>query len=144
MMKQRSLAASGYERRLEATKRKRFRSEMDVVVPRAVLDMLVNQVQPKRHELCNWVTYPTEAMIWIHFMQRWFDLSDPAMGVASRVSAGMNADNDVTQDRNSILRLRDRLNQHGQKRAAHYVGPWPHCQSGVALIEAGQPLGFSE
>lgn len=119
MTKQRSLAESGYERRPKATKRQRFLSEMDAVIPWSRLVALVDPAQPKRSERGGRVAFPTETMLRIHFMQQWFALSDPGMEEALhdipalRAFAGLDAGSDLIPDESSILRFRHRLNQHG-------------------------------
>ena len=79
MMKQRSLAESGYERRAKLTKRQRFLTEMDAVIPWSRLIALVEPVQPKLGVRGGRASSPPETMLRIHFMQQWFALSDPGM-----------------------------------------------------------------
>lgn len=78
-MKQRSLSETRFDRRPKATKRQRFLSEMDAVIPWARLMVLVDLVQPKRSGKGGRKAFSAETMLRIHFMQQWFALSDPAM-----------------------------------------------------------------
>lgn len=74
-MKQISLAKSGFEKYGRATKRSVFLAEMDRVVPWGALCELVAPVYPQ-----NEVDRPPvglKRMLRIHFLQAWFNLSDP-------------------------------------------------------------------
>jgi IS5 family transposase len=118
-MKQRSFAETGYERRPKATKRQRFLTEMDAVIPWARLMALVDPVQPKMTARGGQVSYGAETMLRIHFMQQWFALSDPGMEEAlhdipaMRAFAQLDAGDDLIPDESSILRFRHRLEKHG-------------------------------
>lgn len=119
MLKQRSLAESGYERRPKATKRQRFLAEMDAVMPWSRLMVLVDPVQPKVGPRGGRTSFAAETMLRIHFMQQWFALSDPGMEEALhdiptlRAFARLDAGTDLIPDESSILRFRHRLEQHG-------------------------------
>ena len=114
-MKQRSLAETGYERRPKATKRQRFLSEMDTVMPWARLLAVVEAAQPKMTARGGRPSFPAETMLRIHFMQQWFALSDPGMEEAlhdipaMRAFAKLDAGDDLIPDESSILRFRHRL-----------------------------------
>jgi len=118
-MKQRSLAETGYERRPKTTKRQRFLTEMDAVIPWARLTALVDPVQPKMTARGGQISYSAETMLRIHFMQQWFALSDPGMEEAlhdipaMRAFAKLDAGDDLIPDESSILRFRHRLEKHG-------------------------------
>ncbi len=62
-------AETGYERRLKATKRQRFLTEMDTVVPWARL-LAVEEAQPKLISRGGRPSFPAETMLRIHFMQQ--------------------------------------------------------------------------
>ena len=118
-MKQRSLAETGYERRPKTTKRQRFLSEMDAVIPWSRLVGVVEAAQPKMTSRGGRPPFPAETMLRIHFMQQWFALSDPGMEEALhdipalRAFARLDADDDLIPDESSILRFRHRLEKHG-------------------------------
>ena len=118
-MKQRSFAETGYERRPKTTKRQRFLTEMDAVIPWARLTTLVDPVQPKMTARGGQISYAAETMLRIHFMQQWFALSDPGMEEAlhdipaMRTFAKLDAGDDLIPDESSILRFRHRLEKHG-------------------------------
>jgi IS5 family transposase len=118
-MKQRSLAETGYERRPKTTKRQRFLSEMDAVIPWSRLVGVVEAAQPKMTSRGGRPPFPAETMLRIHFMQQWFALSDPGMEEAlhdipaMRAFARLDAGDDLIPDESSILRFRHRLEKHG-------------------------------
>ncbi len=118
-MKQRSLAATGYERRPKLTKRQRFLAEMDAVIPWARLVAVVAPARPKMTARGGRPSYPAETMLRIHFMQQWFALSDPGMEEAlhdipaMRAFARLDAGDDLIPDERSILRFRHRLEKLG-------------------------------
>jgi hypothetical protein len=67
-MKQSSLAETGYERRPKATKRQRFLSQMDTVIPWSRLLAVVDAAQPKMTVRGGRPSFPAETMLRIHFM----------------------------------------------------------------------------
>ena len=86
-MKQMSLARGGFERYGKTTRRAAFLAEMDRVVPWAQLCALIEPHYPKagrgRHPV------GLERMLRIHFLQHWFNLSDPAVEEALYESSSM-------------------------------------------------------
>lgn len=61
------------------TRRERFLSEMEKVVPwKALLD-LIEPHYPKTSSKGGRPPYPFSTMLRIHLLQQWYDLSDPAM-----------------------------------------------------------------
>jgi IS5 family transposase len=118
MMKQRSFAESGFERSGKLTKRERFLAEMDVAVPWARLIALIEPVHPKLGPRGGRMPFAAQTMLRIHFMQLWFNLSDPGMEDAlhdipvMRAFAGLDAGDDALPDESSILRFRHRLEKH--------------------------------
>jgi IS5 family transposase len=61
------------------TKREKFLSEMEVVVPWQPLIVLIEPHYPKtRKKRCR-PPYPLATMLRIHLLQQWYSLSDPAM-----------------------------------------------------------------
>jgi transposase, IS5 family len=120
-MKQLSLASSGFEKYGRATKRSVFLAEMDRVVPWATLCALVEPVYPK-----NEVGRPAigaERMLRIHFLQAWFNLSDPAVeealydSEAMRGFVGIDLGQEGAPDETTICKFRHLLerNQLGKK-----------------------------
>jgi IS5 family transposase len=76
-MRQQSLAAqSGFERYGKKTRREQFLEEMEQVVPWAELEALVRPHYPKGEN--GRPPMGLGIMLRIHFLQQWFNLSDPA------------------------------------------------------------------
>lgn len=120
-MKQISLASSGFEKFGRATKRSVFLAEMDQVVPWSSLCALIEPVYPK-----NEVGRPPvglERMLRIHFLQAWFNLSDPAVeealydSEAMRQFVGIDLGVERAPDETTICKFRNLLmkNQLGKK-----------------------------
>ena len=76
-MKQITLASAGFEKHSKTTKRGVFLSEMDRVVPWALLCSLIQPVYPKGDQ--GRPPVGVERMLRIYFLQAWFNLSDPAV-----------------------------------------------------------------
>ena len=112
-MKQQSLGLGQSGKR---TRRREFLGEMESVVPWSDLVALVSpyMAEGKRGR----PPFPVEAMLRIHFMQQWFNLSDPAMEDALhdvplfRDFAGLGGWDDRLPDESTILRFRHVLEQH--------------------------------
>ena len=116
MRDQRTLASVPYDSKGRVTRRERFLSEMDAVIPWATLLALVVPhyavVGRGRRPL------PLETMLRVYFLQQWFDLSDPqaedmlydseSMRRFSRVELG----EDTVPDESTILRFRHLLERH--------------------------------
>jgi IS5 family transposase len=76
-MKQMSLARGGFERYGKTTRRAAFLAEMDKVVPWNELCALIEPHYPKPGR--GRPPVGLERMLRIHFLQHWFNLSDPAV-----------------------------------------------------------------
>ena len=77
-MRQQTLATNGFERFRKRTRREIFLLEMDEVIPWRDLCKVIKPFYAKR----NGAGRPTvglERMLRIHFLQHWFNLSDPAV-----------------------------------------------------------------
>ncbi len=120
-MRQISLASTGFEKFSRATKRSVFLAEMDRVVPWSVLCELIAPVYPQ-----NEVGRPPvglERMLRIHFLQAWFNLSDPAVeealydSEAMRQFVGIDLGVERAPDETTICKFRHLLtkNQLGKK-----------------------------
>ena len=115
-MYQPTFASLAYEGKKKQTKREKFLSEMDQVVPWRELKRRISPFYPKagggRRPM------PLEMMIRIHFMQQWFKLSDPAMEDAlydiesMRRFAGIELGRDPVPDETTILKFRHLLEKH--------------------------------
>jgi IS5 family transposase len=112
-MKQQSLGLGMSSKR---TRRRVFLDEMERVVPWAALVDLVaaHKVDQGRGR----PAFAVAVMLRVHFMQQWFNLSDPAMEEALhdvplfREFAGLSGWGDALPDETTILRFRHALEKH--------------------------------
>jgi transposase, IS5 family len=117
-MKQMSLGESGFERKTKRTRKREFLDEMDLVVPWAELVSLIAPHAPAPGAKGGRPPFAVETMLRIHFLQQWFNLSDPAMEEALydmalfREFVGMDAGEDNLPDESTILRFRHLLETH--------------------------------
>jgi len=100
------------------TRRERFLSEMEKVVPWKALLELIEPHYPKTSSKGGRPPYPLATMLRIHLLQQWYDLSDPAMEDAlievptMRRFAGIDMISDRTPDETTILTFRHLLEKH--------------------------------
>jgi IS5 family transposase len=112
-MKQASLGLGQSSKR---TRRRVFLEEMDRVVPWSELVALVTPYMPEGRR--GRPPFAVEVMLRIHFMQQWFNLSDPAMEEALhdmalfRDFAGLGGWDERVPDETTILRFRRVLEKH--------------------------------
>ncbi|CEI21709.1 Transposase insH for insertion sequence element IS5Y [Pseudomonas aeruginosa] len=116
-MKQMSLSESGFERKTKRTRKREFLDEMNLVVPWAELVSLIAPHAPAPGAKGG-RPFAVETMLRIHFLQQWFNLSDPAMEEALydmalfREFVGLDAGEDNLPDESTILRFRHLLEAH--------------------------------
>ena len=114
-MKQTTFASVAYDRKGKVTRRERFLSEMDQVIPWSPILSLIEPHYPKPGQGTQ--PMPMERMLRIYFMQQWFNLSDPAMEDAlydsesMRRFAQIDLMDDAVPDESTILRFRHLLEQ---------------------------------
>ena len=114
-MKQLSLGESGFERKTKRTRKREFLDEMNLVVPWAELVSLIAPHAPAPGAKGGRPPFAVETMLRIHFVQQWFNLSDPAMEEALydmalfREFVGLDAGEDNLPDESTILRFRHLL-----------------------------------
>jgi len=117
-MKQMSLGESGFERKTKRTRKREFLDEMNLVVPWAELVSLIAPYAPAPGAKGGRPPFAVETMLRIHFVQQWFNLSDPAMEEALydtpmfREFVGLDAGEDNLPDESTILRFRHLLEAH--------------------------------
>lgn len=117
-MKQMSLSESGYERKTKRTRKREFLDEMNLVVPWAELISLIAPHAPAPGAKGGRPPFAVETMLRIHFIQQWFNLSDPAMEEALydtpmfREFAGLDMGEENLPDESTILRFRHLLEQN--------------------------------
>ena len=117
-MKQMSLDTTGFERKTKRTRKREFLDEMNLVVPWAELVSLIAPHSPTRSAKGGRPPFAVETMLRIHFLQQWFNLSDPAMEEALydtpmfREFAGLDMGEDRLPEESTVLRFRHLLEAH--------------------------------
>jgi IS5 family transposase len=115
-MRQITLATAGFERYAKTTRRAAFLAEMDRIVPWRRLCALIAPYYPKPGN--GRPPIPLERMLRIHFLQHWFNLSDPAAEEAlyesptMRAFAGVDLGAEPAPDETTICRFRHLLEAH--------------------------------
>lgn len=116
-MRQRTLADASFEPYRKPTRRERFLAEMDRVVPWAELCELIEPFYPK-NDGPGRPTVGLERMLRIHFLQHWFNLSDPAVeealydSRAMRTFAGIDLGREPVPDETTVCKFRHLLEAH--------------------------------
>jgi IS5 family transposase len=125
---QATFAESGFEAYRKTTRREQFLAEMDRVVPWRELCALVEPVYPKG-EGPGRPSVGIERMLRIHFLQHWYDLSDPAVeetlydSNAMRRFVGIDLGRERAPDETTVCKFRHLLEEHGLgKRIFEEVG----------------------
>jgi transposase, IS5 family len=115
-MKQMTLAAVGFERYAETTRRTAFLAEMEWAVPWPALCGLIEPVYPKPGN--GRPPVGVERMVRIYFLRQWFNLSDPAVeealydSVAMRCFVGIDLGREPVPDETTVCRFRHLLEEH--------------------------------
>ena len=115
---QKTLAnASAFEKYKKPTKREKFLAEMERVVPWKELYSLIEPFYPKAGK--GRPPVGLERMLRIHFLQSWFNLSDPGAEEALydmeslRRFVGIDLGNEPVPDETTICKSRHLLEAHG-------------------------------
>ena len=118
MNRQKTLAnASTFEKYKKPTKREKFLAEMERVVPWKELYSLIEPFYPKAGK--GRPPVGLERMLRIHFLQSWFNLSDPGAEEALydmeslRRFVGIDLGNEPVPDDTTICKFRHLLEAHG-------------------------------
>ena len=118
MNRQKTLAnASTFEKYKKPTKREKFLAEMERVVPWKELYALIEPFYPKAGK--GRPPVGLERMLRIHFLQSWFNLSDPGAEEALydmeslRRFVGIDLGNEPVPDETTICKFRHLLEAHG-------------------------------
>jgi len=115
--KQGTFSAGGFERHRKPTRREEFLAQMDEVVPWAKLTALIEPVYPSG-EGPGRPPIGLERMLRIHFLQHWFNLSDPAMEESlydvrsMREFVGIDLGVEAAPDETTICKFRHRLEEY--------------------------------
>ena len=115
MNKQLTLASNDFERFRKPTRREKFLSEMDTVVPWKELAALIEPHYPRPTSAGGRPPVGVERMLRIHCLQLWFDLSDPAVeealydSLAMRSFVGIDLGREPVPDESTVMRFRHLL-----------------------------------
>lgn len=113
-MRQISLATEGFEKYRKTTKKELFLKQMDEIIPWKELSEVIEPYYPKP-EGAGRKPIGVEKMLRIHFLQHWFQLSDPGAEESlydSRVFrefAGIDLGEEPVPDETTILKFRHLL-----------------------------------
>jgi IS5 family transposase len=116
MRDQRTFAGIAWDGKGKVTRRERFLSEMNAVIPWKRLLSLIEPHYPKGQS--GRQPLGLEKMLRIYFVQQWFDLSDPAAedsiydSESIRRFVGIELGEDRVPDESTILRFRHLLEAH--------------------------------
>lgn len=116
-MRQRTFAEASFEPYRKPTRREQFLADMDRVMPWAELCALIEPFYPKNDGPGRPVI-GLERMLRIHFLQHWFNLSDPAVeealydSHAMRTFVGIDLGREPAPDETTVCKFRHLLEKH--------------------------------
>jgi IS5 family transposase len=116
-MRQRTLAEEGFEKYRKPTRREQFLNEMDQVIPWRDLCKVIKPFYPTPKGAGR-RPVGVERMLRIHFLQHWFNLSDPAVeealydSRAMRRFVGIDLGHEPVPDETTICKFRHLLEAH--------------------------------
>lgn len=116
-MRQQTLADASFERYRKTTRRERFLAEMEQVIPWRELCGAIEPFYPKT-EGAGRPAIGLERMLRIHFLQHWFNLSDPAVeealydSRALRAFVGIDLGREPAPDETTVCKFRHLLEAH--------------------------------
>jgi IS5 family transposase len=115
-MKQTTLATGSFDKYAKTTRRAVFLSEMDRVVPWAMLCKLIEPHYPKAGN--GRPPVGLERMLRLYFLQQWFNLSDPGVeealyeSISMRDFVGIDLGREPVPDETTVCKFRHLLEQH--------------------------------
>jgi IS5 family transposase len=116
-MRQQSLAEATFEKYRKPTRREKFLAEMERVIPWKEMSKVIEPYYP-RPEGAGRRPVGVERMLRIHFLQHWFNLSDPAVeeaiydSRAMRRFVGIDLGREPVPDETTICKFRHLLEAH--------------------------------
>ena len=116
-MRQRSLAEEGFEKFRKPTRREQFLEEMEQIIPWSGLCAVIEPFYPKGKGAGR-PPIGVKRMLRIHFLQHWFNLSDPAVeealydSRAMRRFVGIDLGAEPVPDETTICKFRHLLEAH--------------------------------
>ena len=117
-MKQQSLEASGFEKYRKKTRKEIFLGQMNEIIPWSELCKVIEPFYPKASKLGGRPTIGIERMLRIHFLQHWFELSDPSTeealydSRAMRQFVGIDLGKEPVPDETTICKFRHLMERH--------------------------------
>ena len=118
-MRQDTLAEAGFQRYRKRTRRERFLQEMERVVPWKALQARIEPVYYPKRRGAGRPAVGLERMLRIHFLQHWFNLSDPGVeealydSRAMRRFVGIDLGREPAPDETTICKFRHLLEVNG-------------------------------
>lgn len=120
-MRQLTLATVNFDKHRKQTRRAAFLAEMERIVPWQELCALIEPFYPKPGN--GRPPIGLERMLRLHFLQHWFDLSDPAAeealydSLSMREFVGIDLGREPVPDETTILNFRHLLERHNLGKA---------------------------
>lgn len=117
-MKQQSLGVNGLEKYRKQTRKEIFLGQMDEMLPWAELCKIIEPFYPKASAKGGSPAIGLERMLRIHFLQHWFELSDPGAeearydSRAMRQFVGIGLGNEPAPDESTICKFRHLMEKH--------------------------------
>ncbi len=117
-MKQRSLEASGFEVYRKKTRKELFLEEMDNIIPWVEMTEAIAPYYPTAPQGAGRKPIGLERMLRIHFLQHWFELSDPGAeealydSRAMRLFVGIDLGQEPVPDETTICKFRHLMERH--------------------------------
>jgi IS5 family transposase len=118
-MRQQTLSGGGFERYRKKTRKELFLDEMDEIIPWRDLCKIIKPFYPKlKHKGAGRPPVGLERMLRIHFLQHWFNLSDPAVeealydSRAMRSFVGIDLGREPAPDETTVCKFRHLLEAH--------------------------------
>jgi IS5 family transposase len=117
-MKQQSLEASGFEVYRKKTRKEQFLDDMEQIIPWTDLSKAIEPYYPKEPRGAGRKPVGLERMLRIHFLQHWFELSDPGAeealydSRAMRLFVGIDLGKEPVPDESTICKFRHLMEKH--------------------------------
>ena len=116
-MRQDSFSDAGFEKFRKKTRKEQFLEEMEIIIPWKELTEAIEPFYPKP-EGAGRRPIGIERMLRIHFIQHWFNLSDPAVeeamydSLALRQFVGVDLGREPVPDETTICKFRHLMEKH--------------------------------
>ena len=116
-MKQQTLSTSGFEKYRKKTRKEQFLNEMEQIIPWKALCKVIKPYYPKPRGAGR-RPIGIERMLRIHFLQHWFELSDPSAeealydSRAMREFVGIDLGKEPVPDETTILNFRHLMERY--------------------------------